>query len=462
MPELPEVETVRTILSKSVVNRTISDVKVFYNRIVQSDFDSFITDIKGQKILSVNRKGKFLVFDLSTKYLIVHLRMEGKFFHLTDLEANIDKHTSLYFTLDDNTYLFFKDTRKFGVMYLQDKENAYNNKPLSEVGPEPFEIADMDYLYHAFRRTEKPIKEALLDQKIMCGLGNIYVDETCFMSHINPFMKAKEITKEDSKKLILSARAILAKAIESGGSTIRSYHPSEGITGMFQNLLNVYGREGKKCPICNSIIKKRFVGGRGTSFCPKCQHVPYSIGLTGEIAAGKSTVLQFFKECGAAVFSSDEEVAKLYQSKSFINLVTTRFPEVITDGRIDKSKIIEEFTKSKKFKSAFERFVWSNVKDQLNTFLIKNYDVVTVAEIPLLFDAHYEHLFSFLVGVEANRDIKESYLIQRDGSLNNEKFAKTNSYNLHRHKLDYIIENNSDLESLRIRVKDIYNTIINS
>lgn len=462
MPELPEVETVKSILSKSVVGRTITDVKILYTRIIQSDFDSFQTDIKDQKILAVNRKGKFLVFDLSTKYLIVHLRMEGKFFHLKELEANIDKHTSLYFILDDNTYLFFKDTRKFGVMYLQDKNDAYKRKPLSEVGPEPFEIADMDYLYHAFNRTEKPIKEALLDQKIMCGLGNIYADETCFMARLNPFMKAKEITREDSKNIILSAKAILTKAIENGGSTIRSYHPSEGITGMFQNLLSVYGREGKKCPICNSIIKKRFVGGRGTSFCPKCQHVPYSIGITGEIASGKSTVLQLFKECGAAIFSADEEVTKLYKDKSFIALVKEKYPEVIIDDSIDKSKIIEEFTKNKVFKRNFERFVWSNIKDRLNSFFIKNYNIVTVAEIPLLFDAHYDHLFSFLVGVEADGNVKESYLFKREVSLSKESLAKSNSYNLHRQKLNFIIENNSDLKSLRTKVKEVYRKIINS
>ena len=464
MPELPEVETVKRILNNAVKGRTIIDVNVLYKRLIQSDYSEFITNIKGLKIGNVNRKGKFLVFDLGTKSLIVHLRMEGKFFHLNGLEANLDKHTSLYFTLDDGSYLFFKDTRKFGVMYLKDKDKTYIEPPLTEVGPEPFEITEMDYLKRAYSRINKSLKEALLDQKIMCGLGNIYADEVAFASKLSPFMKAKDITEEDSKNLILNSRIILKQAIENGGSTIKSYHPAKGISGLFQTFLKVYGHENQECPTCHTKLKKRFVGGRGTTFCPKCQHVSYTIGLTGEIASGKSTVLKLFKDLDVYTFSADECVHNLYTDPTFIKLLKLKFPEVIIDNSISKDVIYNLFNTNKTFKARYERFIWSVVKDKLNEFLISHTDKIVVAEIPLLFNAGYDKLFSFTIGVEAKNETRLKYLSDRDAdNYNNQNnISKSNKYAENRNKLDYIISNEGSIEDLNNQVKEIYSKILNS
>lgn len=464
MPELPEVETVRRILNNAVKGRTITDVNVLYKRLIQSDYSDFITNIKGLKIEDIGRKGKFLVFDLGTKSLIVHLRMEGKFFHLNGLEANLDKHTSLYFTLDDGSYLFFKDTRKFGVMYLKDKEKTYVEPPLTEVGPEPFEINEMDYLKKAYSKINKPLKEALLDQKIMCGLGNIYADEVAFASKLNPFMKAKDITEEDSKNLILNSRIILKQAIDNGGSTIKSYHPAEGISGLFQTFLKVYGRENQECPTCHTKLKKRFVGGRGTTFCPKCQHVNYTIGLTGEIASGKSTVLNLFKELNVYTFSADDCVHSLYEDATFIKILKLKFPEVIIDNSISKDVVYNLFKTNKVFKSHYERFIWSAVKDKLNDFLITHTDKIVVAEIPLLFNAGYDKLFSYTIGVEAKNETRMKYLSDRNINIcdNQNNISKSNKYAENRDKLDFIISNDGSIDDLKRQVEDIYQRILNN
>ena len=462
MPELPEVETIKSILNNEVKGKTIIDVNVLYKRLIQSDYDEFIHSIKGLKINSIGRKGKFLVFDLGTKSLIVHLRMEGKFFHLNGLEANLDKHTSLYFTLDDGSYLFFKDTRKFGVMYLKDIDKTYIEPPLTEVGPEPFEIKDMSYLKKAYSKSNKPLKEALLNQNIMCGLGNIYADEVAFASNLNPFMKAKDITEEDSKNIILNSKIILKKAIENGGSTIKSYHPAEGISGLFQTFLKVYGREDKECVVCHTKLKKRFVGGRGTTFCPKCQKVNYTIGLTGEIASGKSTVLNIFKELGAYTFSADECVKELYNDSLFIKTLASKFPEVIVNNSISKEIIYNLFKTNKAFKSRYERFIWSAVKDKLNEYLITHTDKIVVAEIPLLFNSGFNKLFSFNVGVEASHENRLKYLYNRNNNLyeNQNDISKSNKFLENKDKLDYLICNDGSIEELKDKVNKIYIDIL--
>ena len=180
MPELPEVETVINILKPLVVNKTISDYTIFYNRLIQSDIEDF-KNIKNKTILSITRFGKFIFFHLSNNYcLITHLRMEGKFRYLTS--KNIIKSTTLIFTFSDSTYLSFDDTRKFGLMYLTKEEDVKNVKMISSLGIEANNVKDTDYekIIKKIITKNKPIKELLLDQSIMCGIGNIYADEILF------------------------------------------------------------------------------------------------------------------------------------------------------------------------------------------------------------------------------------------------------------------------------------------
>ena len=269
MPELPEVETVRRSLSEILINKQIIDVEVRYNKIIENvSVDDFINALKGQTILDIRRKGKYLIFVLNDYYLVSHLRMEGKFFDYTDLDYG--KHDHIIFIFK-NFNLRYNDTRKFGRMDLfKISDDIFNLKPLSKLGLEPFDEAlTKDYLFNKFSKLNKTVKEALLDQSIMCGLGNIYVDEVLFMSKLHPEQNASSLTMVDYENIIHNSIEVLTKAINMGGTTIKSFASSHNHTGLFQNELLVHTK--KICPICNTQIEKIRVGGRGTYLCPNCQ-----------------------------------------------------------------------------------------------------------------------------------------------------------------------------------------------
>ena len=269
MPELPEVRTVASVLKKNLVNKKITNVKIIYPKIIEKG-SLDLNNLINKKLIDINTYGKYLIFDFSDFILLSHLRMEGKY-NIKSISDQIVKHEHIIFEFD-NISLRYNDTRKFGRMMLIKKADLNNNKFMSKVGLEPFE-RDMtsNYLLSKFNKSNKSIKELLLDQSIMIGLGNIYVDEVLFSSKINPLTIGKNITKENALSIISSSRIILNEAIKNGGTTIRSYTSSLGVTGHYQDYLMVHKREGETCKICNTKIIKIRVGGRSTYYCPKCQ-----------------------------------------------------------------------------------------------------------------------------------------------------------------------------------------------
>ena len=270
MPELPEVETVKETLKKEVLFRTIQDVQVYYDRIIEyPSVETFKHTLIGKQIIDMDRRGKWLIFDLDSHLLFSHLRMEGKYFFRKKGEEKM-KHEHVSFLLDNGMELRYLDTRKFGRMILRTKKEALSERPLNELGLEPFDDKlTTDYLKEKYRKKVIPVKTVLLDQSIIVGIGNIYADEILFLSKINPYQKTNTLTKKQCLSIIQNTRTVLEKAISLGGSTIRSYMPSEGVHGRFQNELYVHGKE--ICPICEYEIKKDFIGGRGTYYCLKCQ-----------------------------------------------------------------------------------------------------------------------------------------------------------------------------------------------
>ena len=269
MPELPEVETVRSILEKNIINKTIVDIEVRYDKIIQNSTKSdFINKLKNQTFLEMKRKGKYLICVLSDYYLIVHLRMEGKFFLMHNEPLSNHDHIIFKFEKDE---LRYNDTRKFGTMHLFDRTIDINKiNPLLKVGLEPFEDGfNVNYLKPYFNKSSKPIKTTLLDQSIIAGLGNIYVDEVLFMCGIHPQQKTKTLTDVQIQDVVNNSVIILNKAIKLGGTTIRSFQSSHDITGRFQNQLLVHTKSN--CPNCNRKITKIRVGGRGTYYCEDCQ-----------------------------------------------------------------------------------------------------------------------------------------------------------------------------------------------
>lgn len=271
MPELPEVETVRKTLLKLIKDKEIRDVDVFYERMIRHDIDDFVDSLVGKKITDINRYGKYLLFEIGDFILISHLRMEGKYF-IKQLDEDRNKHEHVIFYFTDDTTMRYHDTRKFGTFDLIKKEDFPSFYPVQKLGPEPFfDSMTKEYLYQKLKHKTVSIKSALLDQTIVAGLGNIYVNEVLFYTKLHPTTPSNQITKKQCQDIIDASVKVLQKAIDLGGTTIRSYTSSLGVTGRFQNDLFVHDRENQNCKVCNTLIAKDKVGGRGTYYCPKCQ-----------------------------------------------------------------------------------------------------------------------------------------------------------------------------------------------
>lgn len=270
MPELPEVETVKNILKTKVVGKQVESVNVYHANVVANlDVTEFQKRLSGQTIHDIKRRGKWLIFVLDQDLLFSHLRMEGKYF-LKDPNDSISKHEHVIFRFSDQTELRYHDTRKFGRMYVYTKEEAEKQEPLVSLGFEPWdERLTKEYLKGALKNKKIPIKTSLLDQSIICGIGNIYDDEILFLSKIHPKTPSNKLTKSQLQTVIDHTRSVLELAIQNGGTTIRSFSAEEGVHGRFQQQLSIHGKTS--CPICQGIVKKEFIGGRGTYYCPKCQ-----------------------------------------------------------------------------------------------------------------------------------------------------------------------------------------------
>lgn len=273
MPELPEVECVCRHLKQCLQTRTIKNVRVNYSEMLEENSEDFKNKLIGRTILDVYRIGKFIIFKLdNSKCLLTHLRMEGKFFF--EPSNSIDNpHIHVVFNFDDYD-LYYQDTRKFGRMYIRDEETMFLTHPLNLVGPDPFIIKDNNYtalenIYSKIISKKKPIKETLLDQSIISGLGNIYVDEVLFRTNISPFRSSKDITIDELKELIDVSCDVFKKSIALGGTTIKSFTSSKNHIGHYQDYLLVHTKF--ICPKCGNKLNIVRLGGRSTYYCEVCQ-----------------------------------------------------------------------------------------------------------------------------------------------------------------------------------------------
>lgn len=267
MPELPEVETVVRTLRTQIVGQRIKSVKVLWPRTVYEDA-AFASSVTGQRICGIQRRGKYLIFELDHGYFSVHLRMEGRFF-LTPIGEEPKKHTHVVFLLDQ-TQLEFNDTRKFGRMRYS--VNPPSENELADLGLEPFDAAlTPAYCLGKAQSRQLPLKTFLLDQSVIAGLGNIYTDEVCFLAKLSPLKPVKRVTESQWQELIGLMRMVLSEAILAGGATVRSYTASLGITGRFQTALRVYGRSNQACVECGQPLIKTVIGQRSSVYCGHCQ-----------------------------------------------------------------------------------------------------------------------------------------------------------------------------------------------
>ncbi len=275
MPELPEVEAVVAHLNKLVLGAHISEAELLRARLAPaSPADQFAADLSQTRITSVQRRGKFIKIGLDNeRTLLVHLRMSGRFIMLAD-EAELPKFTHAIFRLDGRRRLVFSDQRHFGFMKIVRTADLDAARELNSLAPEPLSPEfDLAYLRPRLAVSRRSIKEFLLDQTKVCGLGNIYACEAMFHARIRPTMLASELSLPKIKRLHPAIREVLAQAVESMAS--RPIHPEivgDGIYGeSHSDLWSVYGREGEQCLKCGAIIRRIPQGGRSTYYCPRCQ-----------------------------------------------------------------------------------------------------------------------------------------------------------------------------------------------
>lgn len=271
MPELPEVETVRQTLRANILGKEITGIKVLYERMLtNTNKEEFINKLVGKRLIEIGRLGKYLYFEFGDDlYLISHLRMEGKYF-IKEQNLEIAKHEHIVFEFSDGLTLRYHDTRKFGTMELKRKEDLFVTHPLSSLGKEAYDL-DLDYLKEKIAGKHKELKAFLLDQTIIAGIGNIYADEVCFLAKIHPKQDIYYLSDLDLENIANASKQVINNAIAAGGTTIRSYTSSLGVTGLFQLQLNVHTKANTPCPICGTTIIKTRVAGRGTYLCEKCQ-----------------------------------------------------------------------------------------------------------------------------------------------------------------------------------------------
>jgi formamidopyrimidine-DNA glycosylase len=269
MPELPEVETVARVLRRSVVGERITGVEVGWPRIVATpSAELFARELPGHTIRDVTRRAKFLVLRLEpSAWLLVHLRMTGRLL-VDDSPRPPDAHTHARLRLSSERELVFHDQRKFGRLWLV----AQAEEVIGGLGPEPLGDDLTPAVWQALLLAHRGrIKGVLTNQRVLAGVGNIYVDESLWAAGIHPQRPAHTLDAVEAARLYTALREILACAIAKRGTTLRDFRDPHGDAGSNQELLQVYGRRGEACPRCGATITRIVVGGRGTYLCPQCQ-----------------------------------------------------------------------------------------------------------------------------------------------------------------------------------------------
>jgi formamidopyrimidine-DNA glycosylase len=275
MPELPEVEHVTNALCGVVLGRTIEKASLIRQRLAPDIKPGvFAKRLAGATIESITRRGKHILLGFDNENtLIVHLRMSGRF-HLLTADDEDPKFSHAIFYLNDGERLVFQDQRHFGLMKIVRSKQLHETKELSKLAPEPFsDEFSVEYLADVLKRSKRMIKEFLLDQTKICGVGNIYASETLFLSRITPRKRAKNIRGKSIEKLHKNIRVILNEAIDLTKTIVPDpVIIGEGVYGAGSLMRwRVYDREGKECPECSSPIKRIRQGARSTYYCAKCQ-----------------------------------------------------------------------------------------------------------------------------------------------------------------------------------------------
>jgi formamidopyrimidine-DNA glycosylase len=269
MPELPEVETTGRGIAPHVLHRRIDAVHLRAPALRWPIPSEIRDELLGQRIVSVQRLAKYLLLGAQTGHAIIHLGMSGMLRVLPG-GTLVQKHDHVDLLLDSGRILRLTDPRRFGALLWQPAGSLH--PLLAELGPEPLSgNFDGDHLWRRARGRKAPVKTFIMDQEVVVGVGNIYAAEALFRAGIHPLRAAGRVSRDRFAALALAIKAILAHAIERGGTTLRDFLNPDGAPGYFEQELAVYGREGESCPLCRSTIRSLRLGNRASCYCPRCQ-----------------------------------------------------------------------------------------------------------------------------------------------------------------------------------------------
>ncbi len=288
MPELPEVEVVKRTLEKKILNLIIEKVNINDGNLRYKVNKEEISKLKGKRFKKVKRRSKFLIFEFNNNFImLVHLGMTGKFFFVDKKEKKFktsfyynlnkltdQKHNRVVFYLQNKEKLIYNDVRKFGFIKFYDSDKLNKIPHLKYLGPEPLEEKwNSKYFKKYILNRKRSVKNILMDQKFISGLGNIYVNEILFQSKVRPERKVSKLNDDEINKIVNYSKKILRRSIKLGGSTIKDFSSDNGKKGIFQQHFKVYGRKGEKCSNtdCNNSIIRTVISNRASFFCKSCQ-----------------------------------------------------------------------------------------------------------------------------------------------------------------------------------------------
>ena len=286
MPELPEIEIVKRSLFRMINKAKIINIKINNPNLRYKLQNKFSNELVGEKILKITRRSKYILIFFSKKILLIHLGMSGKLFILREKDKLlfktsfyynlniIPKHNHIYFFFNNGTILIYNDVRRFGFFKVFKNQNLQDIPFIRKLGVEPLNSKfNIKYFCNYVKNKNKNIKNLLMDQNFISGLGNIYSNEALFMSKIHPLKNGNKLKKNQIRPLILNIKKTLKNSISKGGSSIKDFIDSEGKSGTFQQFFRVYGRENEYCSrnSCKGKIKKIYVSKRSTYYCNRCQ-----------------------------------------------------------------------------------------------------------------------------------------------------------------------------------------------
>ena len=273
MPELPEVESVGRALAAELTGRRLTGMRVRWDGLLEPSPKAVRAALLGRTLTGLHRRGKYLIAcfgadDGSAAYLMIHLRMTGQFLAQPDYQP--DRHVHVTFDFDGHA-VHYRDVRKFGRLTLV--EHATDPQALAHVGPDMLTVRTNDWLGRV-RGRGAPFKSVLLDQGVAAGLGNIYADESLFLAGVHPLTRPRDLDDATLHDVLRRAKQVLRLAVRHGGTTFLDFRNFHGQPGNFRHKLRVYGRAGEPCRDCGTLIERMVIGGRSSSWCPRCQPAP--------------------------------------------------------------------------------------------------------------------------------------------------------------------------------------------